>query len=232
MERQPSRLRLLAASYIDLMLISIVVYAIEALAGRFTHHWVLTIIAFAVVEPLLLQVLPRTPGYAMMALVRRADARSLWAPEDDIDRVANRPIRLATIAIAFSAHRTFADGVAGYDFYYLAGQRLTGPAAAAFLFVLSGLWIAGAVGWGRCRVWAPSYALALQILVLINYVASMPLVIELAESMAASALSQHGAQISVLFVLALQVGWEVTLLGILIVTATLFRNRFCLAGLF
>jgi hypothetical protein len=226
---RPSTLRVLAASYLDVLVVSAAVYVIESFAGGYRHHWVLTIIAFAVAQPTVLQMFPRTIGHLAMGLVRHGLMPSQWSVEPHIEERSNRVIRVVVVVLFYTGHRILAEGVLDYDFFYLAGHRLDAPLSRFYLGLVALLWATAAVGLGRLRPWAPGFAIALQALLLVNDLASLPLMREVAAMALARASERAGGTLIRIDPVAIMwtelVASAATLL-LLGLGAVLYRQRF------
>jgi hypothetical protein len=230
---RPSTLRLLAASYIDVLVISAVIYVIETFGGNHRYHWILTIIAFALVEPIVLQVFRRSIGHLTMAVVPDARYRFRWCLEPGINERANRVIRLLAVLLFYNGHRVFAESFVDYDFYYLAGHRLDIPVSRLYLGLVGCLWAVSALGMGRLKSWAPPFAIALQGLLIVNDLASLPLMREAARSALARASERAGSAIAFTpnLVMWAQLGASVLLLLFVGVVAVAYKDRFRFRGL-
>ncbi|MCC7352575.1 MAG: hypothetical protein IT330_02370 [Anaerolineae bacterium] len=232
---KPSKLRLIVAWYLDLLLWSAILYVGETALGFYRYHWPVAVAASLSLEALLWRLEKRSFGFYAMGLVRDENGR--WVLDPELKANAHWLILALGIFQFYSGHRIFAEGLVTDPFFYLLGTRLPRPLSQLFLGLLGMAWMYSAAALFRCKMHAPRLVLTLQAFILLNDLASLPLLRELVEDVIARgqaervAMGRTPAPTTPEMLMQLNFAGNLVYLIVLVAVVLVFRKRFRFEGL-
>ncbi len=223
--RRPSWLRLLAASYIDFMLLSACVFFVEAAGGGHARHVFLTAIAFLILVPMVVRTFGRSVGHRVMGIYQNPEAHWQWLVDPDVDRRTNRLWGALVMFLFYSAHHLVQQGFLNYDSYFLANQRLLPPASHFLIGGAAVVWFTGAYVFSQGQIAGLQAIIVLQTLLVVNALASLPLLQEVAAQTLEKAGTSTTLDIDPTSIMWFLLAADIATLMVLVVAGVAYRHR-------
>jgi hypothetical protein len=173
---QPSLFRRIVAWYLDLLLISVLVWVVAAPWLETPYLWMVTTAIWLAIEMAISRLQLLSFGYYAMGIVRDEDGQPILDP--NYKPLAHWLILLIGVALVYDATRMIGHAFHDYEFYHLLGARIGRSLQLPTMLLLAVAELVCAVGLFRCKTWAPWATLLLGAFVLANDTSSVTLLEE------------------------------------------------------